>query len=150
MDDTVLIELGRAAARIQKPPYGRTAANEELTVLHLCVEAATDARRLGQADPTSLVAAVAKHLERTLPRRGKAASDKARDGEKLYDACPRVAELFVNRVWIPLLNGHPPSRRARRTMENIYGFAFAEELRRRRAEGKAVDDETDDTQENAA
>ncbi|EFK07862.1 conserved hypothetical protein [delta proteobacterium NaphS2] len=114
-----LVRLGRAAAGIQKNPGVKPSANEELMVFKICLDAANEARRIGQEDAASLVYAVAGELETNLVRKQKAWETKI-----FMDNCFAVAELFVNDVWFGVLEGKSPTQKSRRILSSIYRMAF--------------------------
>ncbi|WP_295541167.1 hypothetical protein [uncultured Thiohalocapsa sp.] len=126
MSDTEapLVELGRAAARIQQRPRGGASANEELLSFNLSLETAIGAWKLGQRDAESLTMAVAGELETNLTRKQKIAAAKNRDGETLQDAFVAFARRFVETVWFDVLNGRPPAQASRRVLAGIYRMSF--------------------------
>ena len=126
MSDTEapLVELGRAAARIQQRPRGGASANEELLSFNLSLETAIDAWRLKQRDPESLTMAIAGELETNLARKQKIAAAKNRDGETLQEAFIAFARRFVDDVWFGVLEGRPPAQANRRVLSSIYRMSF--------------------------
>jgi hypothetical protein len=122
--DGALVRLGRAAAGIQRNPGGAASANEELMVFKICLDAANEARRIGQEDAGSLIHAIAGELETNLVRKDKAAARVHREKKSLVDGCFAVAELFVNDVWFGVLGGKSPTQKSRRILSSIYRMAF--------------------------
>jgi CRISPR type I-D-associated protein Csc3/Cas10d len=126
MSDTEapLVELGRAAARIQKRPGFDASANVELLCFNLSLETAIGVWRLKQRDPESLTMAIAGELETNLARKQQISSAKNRPGEKLQDAFVAFARRFVDDVWFGVLNGRPPAQASRRVLAAIYRMSF--------------------------
>jgi hypothetical protein len=126
MSDTEapLVELGRAAARIQQRPRGGASANEELLSFNLSLETAIGAWKLKQRDAESLTMAIAGELETNLARKQKIAAAKNRDGEILQDAFVAFARRFVDDVWFGVLKGRPPAQASRRVLAGIYRMSF--------------------------
>jgi len=122
--DGALVKLGGAAAGIQRNPGGAASANEELMVFKICLDAANEARRIGQEDAASLIHAIAGELETNLVRKDKAAARIHREKKSLVDGCFAVAELFVNDVWFGVLGGKSPTQKSRRILSSIYRMAF--------------------------
>ena len=122
--DGALVKLGGAAAGIQRNPGGVASANEELMVFKICLDAANEARRIGQEDAASLIHAIAGELETNLVRKDKAAARIHREKKSLVDGCFAVAELFVNDVWFGVLGGKSPTQKSRRILSSIYRMAF--------------------------
>lgn len=121
--DAALVRFGESAAKIQRRPI-KPAHNEEMLVFNLCLEFALDARSLGLTDETSLINGIASTLEVNLTRKDKAAARQHRDDIPLRAGCLDVAEQFVREVWLGVLNGRPPTQRARRILGSIYRMAF--------------------------
>lgn len=119
-----LVELGRAAARIQQRPRWDASANEELLTFNLTLETAINAWKLHQRDAESLVMAIAGELETNLARKGKIAAAEHRDGERLQEALVAFARRFVDDVWLDVLNGRPPAQASRRVLASIYRMSF--------------------------
>ncbi len=119
-----LVELGRAAARIQKRPLRGASANEELLVFNISLESAIGAWKLGQRDAESLAMAIAGELDTNLARKQKAAARANRDEVSLNDECLAFARRFVEDVWLGVLNGRPPAQASRRVLASIYRIAF--------------------------
>jgi hypothetical protein len=119
-----LVDLGRAAARIQQRPLSGAAANEELLSFNLSLETAIVAWRLGQCDPESLTMAIAGELETNLARKQKIARKELREGELLRNAFICFARDFVDNVWFGVLNGRPPAQASRRVLAAIYRMSF--------------------------
>lgn len=126
MSDTEapLVELGRAAARIQQRSRPGASANEEMLTFNLSLETAIDAWRLGQRDTESLAMAIAGELDTNLARKRKIAAAKNRPDERLQDAFLSFAHQFVNDVWFGVLNGRPPAQASRRVLGSIYRMSF--------------------------
>lgn len=138
-EDGALVRLGRMAAGIQAGVSRTASANEELLVLHICMDAAYAARNLEQEDEQSLIYAVAGELETNLVRRGKAAARKYRDDKPLTDACLELAEFFVREIWNGVLKRRPPSQNNRRVLSSIYRMAFLQTVRNRPEHEKPLD-----------
>lgn len=138
-EDGALVRLGRMAAGIQAGVSRTASANEELLVLHICMDAAYAARSLAQDDEQSLIYAVAGELETNLVRRGKAAARKYRNDQSLPDACLELAEFFVREIWNGILKRRPPSQNNRRVLSSIYRMAFLQTVRHRPEHEKPLD-----------
>ena len=138
-EDGALVRLGRMAAGIQAGVSRMASANEELLVLHICMDAAYAARNLEQEDEQSLIYAVAGELETNLVRRGKAAARKYRHDKSLTDACLEVAEFFIREIWNGVLKRRPPSQNNRRVLSSIYRMAFLQTVRNRPEFEKPLD-----------
>ena len=120
-----LVRFGRAAARIQRQPFHSAAANEEMMVFNLSLDAAIGAWRLGQTDPESLAMAVAGELDTNFRRRkDKIAAKENRPGETLQEAYVDIARQFIAEVWDGVLKGRPPAQSKRRILASIYRMAF--------------------------
>lgn len=119
-----LVELGRAAARIQQRPFGGASANEELLSFNLSLETAIGAWKIGQRDPESLTMAIAGELETNLARKQKIARKALREGEALQDAFIGFARRFVDDVWFGVLDGRPPAQTSRQVLAAIYRMSF--------------------------
>jgi len=126
MSDTEapLVELGRAAARIQRRPGYDASANEELLCFNLSLETAIGAWRLHQRDAESLTMAIAGELDTNLARKQKIARAELREGEGLRDAYVSFARCFVDDVWFGVLDGRPPAQASRRVLASIYRMSF--------------------------
>jgi hypothetical protein len=128
-DEGALVRLGRAAARIQRRPAGRSSANEELLVFKICMEAAEIARAAGQDDEASLINGVASELEINLIRKDQQAARKHREDKPLRQGCLELAELFVREIWNGVLKRRPPTQRIRRVLGSIYRMSFLQTAR---------------------
>ena len=122
--DGALVRLGKAAAGIQRNPGGAASSSEELLVFKICLDAADQARRIGQQDPASLIYAIAGELKTNLVRKDKAAARIHREKKSLVDGCIALAELFVNDVWFGVLGSKSPTQKSRRILSSIYRMAF--------------------------
>ncbi len=119
-----LVELGRAAARIQRRPGYDAAANEELLCFNLSLDTAIGAWKLGQGDTESLTMAIAGELDTNLARKQKIARKELREGEGLREAYVSFARHFVEDVWRDVLKGKPPAQTSRRVLAGIYRMSF--------------------------
>jgi hypothetical protein len=122
--DAPLVELGTAAAGIQKYISISGSTSKQMLVFDICLNTVNHARSLNQTDEKSLIYAVAGELEMELTRKGEAAAKDNRGDNKLVEACLAVAELFVKQVWLKVLKGHAPSQQNRRILGSIYRMAF--------------------------
>lgn len=126
MSDTEapLVELGRAAARIQRYPGGMASGNLELLTFNLALETAIAAYKLNQRDTDSLAMAIAGELETNLVRRQQQSARNTRDNVGLTDECIAFARRFVDHVWFGVLDGRPPAQANRRVLASIYRMSF--------------------------
>jgi len=138
-----LVELGRAAARIQRYPGRMASASLELLTFNLSLETAIAAWKLKQRDADSLAMAVAGELETNLVRRQQQSARAGRDNVGLTDECLAFARRFVDDLWFGVLDGRPPAQANRRVLAAIYRMAF---LTAPRPKSEA---ETEPTTENA-
>jgi len=118
-----LVQLGKAAARIQRRPSARASINEEILVFKLCLDFAEKARVSQQTDCTSLVEGITSDLEVIL-RKDKAAAREHRDNKTLQEGCAEVAALFVDKVWSAVLKERSPTQSTRRILGSIYRMSF--------------------------
>lgn len=121
--DGALVQLGKAAARIQRRPPSQAAINEEMLVFKLCLDSAERARTCHQTDRASLINGIASELEIIL-RKGKAAARDHRDNKTLQEGCMEIATLFVEKVWNEILKGRSPTQSTRRILGSIYRMSF--------------------------
>lgn len=119
-----LVQLGKAAARIQRRPTSQASISEEILVFKLCLDFAEKARISPQlSDRASLVEGITSDLEVIL-RKGKAAAREHRDNKTLQEGCVEVATLFVDKVWNEILKGRSPTQSTRRILGSIYRMSF--------------------------
>lgn len=131
--DGSLVQLGKAAARIQRRPPSQAAINEEMLVFKLCLDSAERARTCHQTDRASLINGIASELEIIL-RKGKAAARDHRDNKTLQEGCMEIATLFVDKVWNEILKGRSPTQSTRRILGSIYRMSFLHASRSRSEE----------------
>lgn len=119
-----LVQLGKAAASIQRRPSSRASISEEMLVFKLCLDFAEKARISPHlTDRTSLIEGITGDLEVIL-RKGKAAAREHRDNKTLQEGCVEVATLFVDKVWNEILKGRSPTQSTRRILGSIYRMSF--------------------------
>jgi hypothetical protein len=127
--DGALVQLGKAAARIQRRPQSQASISEEMQVFKLCLDFSEKTRISPHlADRTSLINGIASELEIIL-RKGKAAARSHRDNQTLQEGCREVATLFVDKVWNEILNGRSPTQSTRRILGSIYRMSFLQASR---------------------
>jgi hypothetical protein len=126
-----LVQLGKAAARIQRRPSAQASISEEMLVFKLCLDFAEKARISPYlTDRTSLIEGITSDLEVIL-RKGKAAAREHRDNKTLREGCAEVATLFVDKVWSEILKGRSPTQSIRRILGSIYRMSFLHASRSR-------------------
>ncbi|MBK1703901.1 hypothetical protein [Halochromatium glycolicum] len=151
MSDTEapLVELGRAAARIQRYPGAMASANLELLTFSLSLETAIAAWKLNQRDAESLAMAVAGELETNLVRRQQQSAKTTRSEVSLTNECIAFARRFVNDVWFGVLDGRPPAQANRRVLASIYRMSFLTAPRTKSDAEPEITTESETTTENA-
>ena len=117
-EKTVLLFAAKAAT-LQKRFNVQSSRREQQLVLWLCLDTAKSCLVDGINDRDSIVRAIEGVLE------NKVLSDRY-GGSKGYRTdsalatCEDIALFFVDRIWLKLLGGKPPSRRFNKTMTEMY------------------------------
>ena len=127
--DGALVQLGYAAARIQRSPQFNASSNEETLCFSMALDSLLNLRAQNQLDKTTLSYGIAGELETNLVRKDKMAASKYREGKNLQDECIHFAQQFVETIWFNVLKQRPPSQSNRRLLSSVYRIAFLQASR---------------------
>lgn len=119
-----LIQLGKAAARIQRGVTAIASTNEQLLVYRICFETLETCLKDHLADGENLIHAITGELEHNLVRKNKAKAKSGAEDKALLYRCQEVAQVFVNAYWINHLDRKLPNQSVKRIHQSIYRMAF--------------------------
>lgn len=141
--DQPLVQFGKLAAEIQSYPRSNS---KEMMVFQLSLEAAQEAKRAKLEGKKTLVYAVAGNLETNLIRRGDATRKRSGEDLPLQERCLKVAEYFVDQIWLQILEGRAPAQRMKRILGAVFRMAFLQESKRLLKERQTENRNTNDAE----